>query len=147
MSFSNTKSFQTQTDDSRPTLSEVADSRPPRGSGAPARTRTHYARILVLLRERGPAGVTSAELYDAPRLYGRSPRNRISELRAAGHLIKTLPAGASTVRYALLRENPSPIERPALRVVDKSSTTASALVPYPGWEGPQRCMFDLTVQP
>jgi hypothetical protein len=54
----------------------------PRGIGsAPARARTHYARILALLRERGPAGVLGSELYSAPHLYGRSPRNRISELR------------------------------------------------------------------
>src|SRR5712671_3238499 len=81
--------------DSRPTLGEVAESRPPRATGAPSRTRSHYDRILALLRERGPAGVLSSELYDAPHLFGRSPRNRISELRRDGHLIKTLHAGAS----------------------------------------------------
>src|SRR5208337_2129891 len=104
--------------------------RPPRGSGAPSRTRSHYSRILVLLRERGPAGVLSSELYNSPNLFGRSPRNRISELRAAGHLIRTVPAGASVVRYVLAHENPSPIERPALHVVPKYSTTP----PAPAWE-------------
>ena len=46
-----------------------------RGVGAPSRTRSHYAAILQLLRERGPQGVLAAELYDNPHLYGRSPRN------------------------------------------------------------------------
>jgi hypothetical protein len=105
------RAIQVQT--SRPTLGEVAESRPPRGSGAPSRTRSHYARILALLRERGPAGVLSSELYDEPHLFGRSPRNRISEMRQDGHLIKTLPAGASVVRYILTHENPSPTLRPA----------------------------------
>src|SRR5437762_10541053 len=99
--------------DSRPTLGEVAESRPPRATGAPSRTRSHYERILALLRERGPAGVLSDELYDSPALYGRSPRNRISELRRDGHLIKTLPVGASVVRYVLTHENPSPTPRPS----------------------------------
>jgi hypothetical protein len=97
------------------TLEKVAESQPPRGTGAPSRTRSHYDRILALLRERGSAGVSSAELYDAPHLYGRSPRNRISEMRAAGHLIKTTQAGPSTVRYVLLHENPSPTQRPTAR--------------------------------
>src|SRR6267143_757756 len=98
---------------SRPTLGELAESRPPRGSGAPSRTRSHYDRILALLRERGPAGVLSSELYDQPHLFGRSPPTRISELRQDGHLIKTIPAGASVVRYVLAHENPSPTPRPA----------------------------------
>jgi hypothetical protein len=102
-----------QVQTSRPTLAEVADSRPPRGSGAPSRTRSHYDRILALLRERGSAGVLSSELYDAPHLFGRSPRNRISELRKDGHLIQTIPAGASIVRYTLIHENPSPTPRSA----------------------------------
>jgi hypothetical protein len=55
---------------------------PHRGAGAPPRTRSHYDAILALLRERGPRGVLGSELYDAPHLYGRSPLNRISEIRA-----------------------------------------------------------------
>jgi len=103
-----------QVDSSRPTLAEIAQSRPPRAAGAPLRTRSHYDRILALLRERGSAGVLSSELYDAPELYGRSPRNRISELRQDGHLIKTLPAGGSVVRYILLRDSngtPAPVSK------------------------------------
>lgn len=97
----NTKSFSTQ---SNPSLEEVAKARPSRGNGAPSRTRSHYARILTLLRERGPAGVLSSELYDNPQLYGRSPRNRVSEMRQEGCLIETVPAGTSVVRYVLIRD-------------------------------------------
>ena len=47
----------------------------------------------------------SSELYDAPELYGRSPRNRVSEMRQDGCLIETVPAGASVVRYILIRDS------------------------------------------
>jgi helix-turn-helix protein len=115
----------------QPTLAEVAESRPPRASGAPSRTRSHYERILALLRDRGPAGVLSSELYDSPELYGRSPRNRISELRQAGHLIRTIPAGGSVVRYVLAHENPVPA--PAR--------------PEPRRPEPLKTLFDLTRDP
>ena len=98
---------------SKPTLEEMAQVRPPRATGAPSRTRSHYDRILALLRERGPVGILSSELYDSPELYGRSPRNRVSELRKDGHLIRTEPAGPSVVRYILTHENPSPTPRPS----------------------------------
>jgi hypothetical protein len=61
---------------------QIEQGKPRRPRGAPARTRSHYDAILALLRERGPRGVLGSELYDAPHLYGRSPRNRISEIRA-----------------------------------------------------------------
>jgi hypothetical protein len=63
-------------------VEQIEQAKPQRLRVAPARTRSHYDRILGLLRERGPAGVLASELYDAPHLYGRSPRNRISEIRA-----------------------------------------------------------------
>lgn len=85
---------------------------PLRSAGAPERTRSHYAAILALLRERGPAGVLGSELYDAPHFYGRSPRNRISELRRDGHLIEGKPHGSSDWRYVLIRENQNPTQRP-----------------------------------
>jgi hypothetical protein len=120
-----------QSETSRPSLAEVAQARPPRGSGAPSRSRSHYDRILALLRERGPAGVLSSELYDQPHLFGRSPRNRISEMRRDGHLIKTLPAGASVVRYVLLHENASPTPRlpvkPAVEWKDRPRVTGLPL--------------------
>lgn len=92
----------------RVSFEELAQARPPRGSGAPSRTKSHYARILALLREHGGSGVLSSELYDRPELYGRSPRNRISEMRKDGYLIKTIPAGTSTVRYVLVSQSPMP---------------------------------------
>ena len=87
------------------TFDELAQARPKRGAGAPARTRSHYDAILELLRERGPQGVLGSELYARPELYGRSPRNRISELRKDGHLIEGKPHGASDWFYRLIRDN------------------------------------------
>jgi hypothetical protein len=92
-------------------VEQIEQAKPHRLRGAPVRARSHYDRILGLLRERGPAGVLASELYDAPHLYGRSPRNRISECRKDGHLIEGKPRGASDWHYVLLRENESPIER------------------------------------
>lgn len=122
---------------SNPSLEEIAESRPPRAFGAPSRTKSHYQRILALLRERGSAGILSSELYDAPDLYGRSPRNRISEIRKSGHLIKTVQFSASVVRYVLLHENPSPVQRPPAKPVPKWEDR-------PNLEG---LLFDVGVQP
>ncbi|HEV3483012.1 MAG TPA: hypothetical protein VGR97_11880 [Candidatus Acidoferrales bacterium] len=86
-------------------LSELAQASPKPGAGAPARCRSHYEAILELLRERGPQGVLGSELYSRPDLYGRSPRNRISELRKDGHLIEGKPYGSSNWFYRLIRDN------------------------------------------
>jgi hypothetical protein len=95
-----------KTQQSSVTLDELEKARPPRGPGAPSRCQSHKERIRALLKERGPAGVLSSELYDSPELYGRSPRNRISELRKPdGCLIETITVDASTVRYVLLRDS------------------------------------------
>ena len=117
---------------SNPTLEEVANARPPRGMGAPKKAGSHYERILTLLKERGPAGVLSSELYDQPHLYGRCPRNRVSEIRKAGHMVRTLPAGTSVVRYVLTHENPAPPPAAPKRQSRKPSATLT--------------LFDLTVQ-
>ena len=106
------------------TLEEVRKARPRQRTGAPSRTRSHYERILALLRERGPVGVLGSELYDAPNLYGRSPRNRISEMRKDGHIIDGKPRGASDWRYVLLRENESPTPRPPAKRAEQLSLTA-----------------------
>ncbi len=90
---------------SQPTISEVGRARPQRGSGAPARCASHKAAIHAFLRERGPQGVLGSELYARPELYGRSPRNRISELRKAGHLIEGKPQGCSDWFYCLIRDD------------------------------------------
>lgn len=89
----------------KPTLQELREAKPHPRSGAPARSRSHYEAILELLRERGPQGVLGSELYAQPELYGRSPRNRISELRRDGHLIEGNPHGSSDWFYRLIRDN------------------------------------------
>jgi hypothetical protein len=81
------------------------------------RAHSHYQNILALLRERGPAGVLSSELYNRPEKFGRSPRNRISEARAAGLNIETIPLPHGLVRY-ILRE-----EQHRSPVVPRESTT------------------------
>ena len=50
------------------------------------RARSHYDNIAELLKQRGQQGlgVRSSELYASPEKFGRSPRNRISELRSDG---------------------------------------------------------------
>lgn len=87
------------------TFDELAQAAPKRGSGAPARSRSHYHAILELLRERGPQGVLGSELYSRPDVFGRSPRNRISELRKDGHLIEGKSHGSSDWFYRLIRDN------------------------------------------
>jgi hypothetical protein len=93
------------------TVEQLQRAIPRCGNGAPARAHSQRERILALLRERGATGVLASELYDAPSLYGRSPRNRISELRQDGHLIEGRPHGASDWHYTLLRENAEPSPR------------------------------------
>jgi hypothetical protein len=88
-----------------PSLADVATARPRRGNGAPARSRSHYAAILQLLKDRAEQGVLGSELYARPDLYGRSPRNRISELRRDGCLIEGKPHGSSDWFYQLIRDS------------------------------------------
>lgn len=100
-------------------LAELARCRPRRGSGAPARTLSHKQNILRLLRDRGAQGVLGSELYAQRHLYGRSPRNRISELRQEGALIEGKPHGTADWFYRLIRDadgSPSaPIETDYMR--------------------------------
>lgn len=98
-------------DGARPTIAEVAKSRPRRGMGVPSRCASHKSAILELLRERGSEGLLGSELYDSPEKFGRSPRNRISELRRDGHLIEGKPHGSSDWWYRLIRDNAG--EKPA----------------------------------
>jgi hypothetical protein len=72
----------------------------------PVRARSHYQAILALLIERGERGVLASELYDCPALYGRSPRNRISEIRANGYRIEGQARGASDWHYTLVQDKP-----------------------------------------
>jgi hypothetical protein len=71
----------------------------------PNRCKAQKYRILTLLRERGARGVLASELYAKPELYGRSPRNRISELRKAGYLIAGEQRGNTDWIY-IFAENP-----------------------------------------
>ncbi len=88
----------------RPSQADLRRCLPQRGRGAPARTASHKENIRRLLVERGPQGVRGSELYSRPDLYGRSPRNRISELRAEGALIEGKPHGGADWWYQLVRE-------------------------------------------
>lgn len=95
----------------RPEIAELAECRPHQGTGVPSRCFSHKSAILALLRDRGPQGVLGSELYARPDLYGRSPRNRISEARRDGHLIEGKPHGSSDWFYRLIRDNTG--EKPA----------------------------------
>ncbi len=91
----------------RPTLSEVAQAKPLRGTGAPSRTRSHYANIAKSLCERGEQGlgVHGSYLYEHPELYGRSPRNRIHELKQDGWIIGRKRVAGGLAFYWLIRDN------------------------------------------
>lgn len=57
------------------------------GSPAPdwkGRASTHRQNLFAFLVRRGSTGVLASELYSQPDLYGRSPRNRASELARQG---------------------------------------------------------------
>ena len=85
----------------------VADALQIRGC-PPERAASQRHRILERLREAGSRGVLASELYDDPQCrYGRSPRNRISELRKAGHRITGEWENKTDFRYTLLEETVS----------------------------------------
>jgi hypothetical protein len=87
----------------------------PKDNGANSwrvRTRSHYHRILEFLGQRGERGVLSSELYDNPALFGRSPRNRVSEMRRNGFDIETIHVNASVVRYVLHNAQSRATEKP-----------------------------------
>jgi helix-turn-helix protein len=78
-------------------------------AGPPPTATSQRERILERLRAAGPRGVLAAEFYDdAQCRYGRSPRNRISELRAIGHKITGEWEGKINFRYTLIEETPAP---------------------------------------
>ena len=83
-----------------------AAERPP---GPPATANSQRQRILERLREAGPRGVLASEFYDDPLCrYGRSPRNRVSELRAMGHKISGEWESKVDFRYTLTEETQAP---------------------------------------
>ena len=78
-------------------------------SGPPERANSQRQLILERLREAGAHGVLSAELYDDPQCrYGRSPRNRIAELRKMGHEIQGEWESKVDFRYTLVEETRAP---------------------------------------
>src|SRR5260370_16338797 len=77
--------------------------------GPPPTANSQRHRILERLRSAGQCGVLAAELYDDPQCrYGRSPRNRISELRAMGHKITGEWESKVDFRYTLVEETQAP---------------------------------------
>lgn len=78
-------------------------------SGPPPSARSQRERILQRLRDAGQRGVLASEFYDDPQcLYGRSPRNRISECRAMGHKITGEWESKTDFRYTLIEETQAP---------------------------------------
>ena len=78
-------------------------------AGPPPTATSQRERILERLRAAGARGVLAAEFYDDPECrYGRSPRNRISELRAIGHKITGEWEGKVNFRYTLNEETQAP---------------------------------------
>lgn len=111
------------------TREKIEQAKPQRPRGAPVRTRSHYNAILALLRERGPQGILASELYDQPHLYGRSPRNRISELRRDGFVISGEARGASDWHYILLPASSDWFEELTGRPRPKESVNDAADLP------------------
>ncbi len=122
------------------------------------RVETHKSNALAFLRERGPRGVTSEELYADHSRFGVSPRNRISELRLQdGFDITTTRLENGMVRYVLLAESCD-----AVPVADHDSqphysrNMAKARKTTGAWRSQsivpsrppaQPSLFDLTVRP
>jgi hypothetical protein len=128
------------------TVEQLQRAIPRSGSGAPERAHSQRERILALLRERGATGVLASELYDSPHLFGRSPRNRVSELRQDGHLISGEPRG-SDWWYCLVRENESPTPRTSR---PRRAEQIPLAEPAPDWKDRPRAtglpLFDLELQ-
>ncbi len=70
------------------------------GLPAPTRAPAQRARILQLLRARGPAGATNRELNEIGFRYGA----RIWELRRQGFDIETIAKGQACFRFVLRAE-------------------------------------------
>ena len=82
--------------------------RPVSGSGPPERAASLRQRILERLLEASSRGVLASDFYNDPQCrYGRSPRNRISELRKMGHRIAGKWEVKTDFRYTLLEETVS----------------------------------------
>lgn len=118
-----------------------------------SRARSHRENIADLLIERAKQGlgVRGSELYASPEEFGRSPRNRISELRRDGwniggkahdssdwfYWLRSDNVGRSypTARFDELPNPPRPqlVKQPEIAWADRKAATGLPL-------------FDLTVQ-
>jgi hypothetical protein len=91
----------------RASFEELAQARPLRGNGPPANARSHYNNVAKLLCERGEQGLCAegSYMYAHPELYGRSPRNRIHELKEDGWIIGRKRGDGGMAVYWLIRDN------------------------------------------
>ena len=105
MQDSNSISERKQGNFPRPALAELERARPYRSPGPPERTKSHKANILKFWIECAKQGraMLGSELYEHPESYGRSPRNRISELKKDGYIFESKPRGSNDHAYTLLR--------------------------------------------
>ncbi len=78
-------------------------------SVVPKKSTAQRARILALLRERGPTGATNRELNSIGFRYGA----RLWELKKQGYAIRTVRVSESVFRFVLVRENERPAPLPS----------------------------------
>jgi hypothetical protein len=106
------------------------------------RARSHYENISELLRERAEQGlgVKGSELYAHPDLYGRSPRNRISELKKNGWNVGGKAAGDGDWFYWLRADNTGRTY-PTLRFDEPEKSPRPKLVSQPPLKEPS--LFDV----
>jgi len=102
------------------------------------RARSHYENIRELLKQRAEQGlgVRSSELYQEPHLYGRSPRNRISELKRRGWDIAGKSYGDSDWFY-WLRSDDTGREYPTERFNEPPRPPRPRLVNQPELNQPE----------
>jgi len=110
------------------------------------RASSHYENIAALLRERAEQGlgVKGSELYARPDLYGRSPRNRISELKKDGWNIGGKGAGGADWFY-WLRSDDAGRAYPTRRFDSAEKSSRPILVVQPQPKEP--LLFDVHQQP
>ncbi len=110
------------------------------------RTRSHYANIAELLKQRGEQGlgIRGSELYSDVERFGRSPRNRISELRRDGWSIGGKASGDADWFYWLRSDNAGRTY-PTRRFDEPSKSLRPILVVQPQPKEP--LLFDLYPQP
>lgn len=98
----------------RPTLSELARSKPYEPEAQAADFAADKQAVLNELRRAGSRGVTTLE-FVRRGIGGLRPPNRICDLREDGHVIATIRERKRQFRFILERENPSPTLKPAAR--------------------------------